>query len=198
MIAFISGTIDAVSTDSITIDHDGMGWEIFYPHVSDVHVGQRVKVYTYLHISENDMRLFGFSAQEEKQLFLRLISVKGLGPKTAMNILSRDKYEKTIAAIEEGDVKYLKAMPGIGPKAASQIVLDLKGKLVPVASKNTSSSKEELPKEMAEAAEGLKNFGYRPNEIEKAVTIMKKSPGLRTEEYLKIGLRALMNSRLGG
>lgn len=198
MIAFINGTIDAISADSITVDHAGMGWEIYYPHVSDVHAGQQIKVYTYLHISENDMRLFGFSSQDEKQLFLRLISVKGLGPKTAMNILSRDKYEKIIAAIEAGDVKYLKSMPGIGPKAASQIVLDLKGKLVPVAPKNNASAAEELPKKMAEAAEGLKNFGYRPNEIEKAVNIMKKSPGLRTEDYLKIGLRVLMNNRLGG
>ena len=198
MIAFIDGIIDSYNADSIVLNHDGMGWQIFYPHIDQIHLNEEVKVYTYLHISENDMRLFGFSSQDEKQLFLRLISVKGLGPKTAMNILSRDKYEKIIAAIEAGDVKYLKSMPGIGPKAASQIVLDLKGKLVPVAPKNNASEAEELPKEMAEAAEGLKNFGYRPNEIEKAVNIMKKSPGLRTEDYLKIGLRALMNNRLGG
>ena len=74
--------------DIAVINHEGMGWEVHYPHVDQVHLNEEMRIYTYLSISENDMRLYGFSSQEEKQLFLKLISVKGLGPKTAMAMLA--------------------------------------------------------------------------------------------------------------
>jgi Holliday junction DNA helicase RuvA len=150
---------------------------------------EEMRIYTYLSISENDMRLYGFSSEEEKQLFLKLISVKGLGPKTAMNMLSKKGYTEIIKAIENGDVKFLKSVPGVGPKAASQIILDLKGKLVDVSAKDR---KEELPQEIQDAAEALKSFGYKQGEIQKAVNIMCESPGLTVQQYIKIGLRALL------
>lgn len=188
MIAFISGKAAAVTADTIVVDHDGMGWEIIYPHCDRVHLNEDIKVFTYLHITENDMRLYGFESQNEKNLFLQLISVKGLGPKTAVNMLSRSQYDKLVTAIEEGDVKYLKTMPGIGAKAASQIVLDLKGKLVTVE----KETKKELPQEIEDAAEALKNFGYRQGEVSQAVNIMSEHPGLTVQEYIRMGLRALM------
>lgn len=195
MIAFIAGTVADVTKESIVIDHDGMGWEVYYPHPERVHTGDEVRVFTYLHIIENDMRLYGFETSGEKQLFMRLISVKGLGPKTAMGILAKADYDHIIAAIEGDDVKFLKSMPGIGPKAASQIVLDLKGKLVAV---EEEKKKKEVPQAVEEAAEGLKNFGYRQSEIAKAVNKMLEQPGLTTQEYLRIGLRALMKNSAGG
>lgn len=187
MIAFIDGKIVSYQDDVIVIDHDGMGWEVHYPHTDQVHLEEEVRIYTYLSISENDMRLYGFQDQTEKNLFLRLISVKGLGPKTAMTMLSKKGAKEIIAAIENGDVKFLKGMPGIGPKAASQIVLDLKGKLV-TAEKD---KKEELPQEIQDAAAALKNFGYKQAEIQKAVNIMCESPGLTVQAYIRIGLRTL-------
>lgn len=195
MIAFISGVVADVTKDTIVIDHDGLGWEVFYPHPERVHSGDEVRVFTYLHIVENDMKLYGFETGGEKQLFMRLISVKGLGPKTAMGILAKADYDHIIAAIEGDDVKFLKSMPGIGPKAASQIVLDLKGKLVAV---EEEKKKKDLPEAVQDAAEGLKNFGYRQAEIGKAVNKMLEKPGLSTQEYLRIGLRALMKNSAGG
>ena len=199
MIAFIKGTVASYTVDSVVIDHDGMGWEIAYPHTDHVSLNQEIKVYTYLHISENDMRLFGFESQEEKDLFLRLITVKGLGPKTAMNMLSKAGYDSIYGWIEEGNVTALKKMPGIGAKSASQIVLDLKGKLVaPAENPSGSSSVKSYPKEIDEALEGLKNLGYKSGELNGCAEYLNSHPGKKTEEYLKMGLRYLMNQKLGG
>ena len=200
MIAFIKGTVASYTADSLVVDHDGMGWEIAYPHTDRVSLNQEIKVYTYLHISENDMRLFGFESQEEKDLFLRLITVKGLGPKTAMNMLSKAGYDSIFGWIEEGNVNALKKMPGIGAKSASQIVLDLKGKLVAPADATTRKTvpASAYPKEIEDALEGLKNLGYQPRELNGVGDYMNTQPGLKTENYLRIGLRYLMKQKLGG
>ena len=89
MIAFIKGCVVSYTTDSVVLDHNGMGWQISYPHCDKISLNQEITIHTYMHISENDMSLYGFESDQEKQLFLRLISVKGLGPKTAMNMLGR-------------------------------------------------------------------------------------------------------------
>ena len=195
MIAFIKGTIVSVGADSIVIDHDGMGWELYYPHVEKVHSGETAQIYTYLQILENDMHLYGFESMQEKSIFLKLISVKGIGPKTAINILHKAGSNELINAIETGDVKFLKTMPGIGAKAASQIVLDLKGNLIPV---DTPQEKKSLPQEIQYACEALKSFGYRESEISKAVHIMKEKEGLTTQAYLKLGLQYLSKQALKG
>ena len=196
MIAFISGETADIFKDSIVIARDGMGWEVSYAHTDRVHIGDKIKIYTYLHVTENDMKLYGFETMQEKELFLRLISVKGLGPKTAMGVLAKAEVDRIIAAVEADDVKFLKSMPGIGPKAASQIVLDLKGKLVHTEKNNPQE--KDLPMEIEEAAQGLKNFGYKQGEIAKAVNKMLESPGLSVQEYIRIGLRALMKNSAGG
>lgn len=198
MIAFIKGTIAAYTADAVVVDHDGMGWEIAYPHTDRVSLNQEIKVYTYLHISENDMRLFGFESQEEKDLFLRLITVKGLGPKTAMNMLAKAGYDSIYGWIEEGNVTALKKMPGIGAKSASQIVLDLKGKLVAPAENSSKKVSAVYSSEINDALEGLKNLGYRPSELTGCADYLNQHQGLKTEEYLKMGLRYLMNQKLGG
>lgn len=196
MIAFIKGTVESCGSDWIIVDHDGMGWQMAYPHPEQVHIGQEIKVYTYLHISEQDVSMFGFESRNEKDLFLRLISVKGLGPKTAMNMLSRSSADAIIQAIETGNAQVLKKMPGIGGKTASQIILDLKGKLVAVETQNPKN-KTSYSAEIQDACEGLKNLGCRQSEVDTAAAYMNKSPGLTTEQYLKLGLQYLMKARGG-
>lgn len=195
MIAFIDGTITEITEEGIVLDYNGMGFEMSYPHLSDIRVGQSMRVHTYLHITENDMRLFGFASVEEKNLFLRLISVKGVGPKTAVGILRKAGYQDVFDAIAQNNVSFLKTMPGIGPKAASQIVLDLQGKLIQVSSKKET---KEVSPEIQDAADALQNFGYKQGEIAKAVNIMSEKPGLSTQEYIRIGLKALMKNSIGG
>lgn len=190
MIAFIKGIAAAYGADWIIVDNHGVGYQIAYPHTDRVTLHQDISVYTYMHISENDVSLFGFESMEEKELFTRLISVKGLGPKTAMNMLTKAGYDEIIAAVETGNVAALKKMPGIGAKSASQIVLDLKGKLV-AAPEADKTPAEVYPLEIRDAMEGLKNLGYKQNEINGAARVMNESPGLSTAEYLRIGLRFL-------
>lgn len=195
MIAFIRGKVESYTGDSIVIDHEGMGWQIAYAHTDKIHLGEDIKVYTYLHITENDMSLFGFESLQEKDLFLRLISVKGLGPKTAMALFTKASYEELISAIESGNVTFLKSMPGIGAKSASQIILDLKGKLVET---ETKTSKIKYPKEIEEAMDAMKNLGFKPNEIASAAKVMNEQPGLSTQDYIRIGLKFVNKSKLGG
>lgn len=191
MIAFIRGKVVSYGTDWIVVENQGIGWQMSYPHVENIRLNSEVSVYTYMHVTENDVSLFAFESQEEKELFLRLISVKGLGPKTAMNMLAHSGYTNVVKAIEDGNVAALKKMPGIGAKSASQIVLDLKGRLVaaPVRTQNTQA---QYPKEISEALEGLKNLGYKSGELGPAANKMSETPGLSTEEYLRIGLKFLM------
>ncbi len=192
MIAFIKGTITAYGADWIVIEQNGIGWKVFYPHTEAIHLNESVQIFTYMHITENDVSLFGFESQEEQDLFTRLISVKGLGPKTAINMLAHTTSNRLIASIEQGDVNLLKSMPGIGAKTASQIILDLKGKLV-----HTDKEKENYSSEINDACEALKNLGYKQGEITQAAKIMSESSNLSTEEYLKIGLQFLMKKKVG-
>lgn len=198
MIAFIKGTVASYGVDWVVVDQQGIGWQIAYPHTDEISLNQEVRIYTYMHISENDVSLYGFSSQEEKELFMRLISVKGLGPRTAMNMLTKAGYEVIISAIEDGNVAALKKLPGIGAKSASQIVLDLKGKLVPAATAVNAKPAQTYPDEIREALEGLKNLGYKGSELSSAADMMSKRPGLAVEEYLRLGLQHLMRQKLGG
>ncbi len=197
MIAFIKGIVQSYGSDWLIVDHNGMGWQIAWPHPDQVHLNQEITVYTYLHSTEQGMSLYGFSSQDEKELFLRLISVKGLGPRTALNMLAKTDVNQIISAIENGNVTTLKALPGIGAKTASQIVLDLKGKLI-TTHVEPSKSATKYGVEIMEACDGLKNLGYRQNEIDSAAAFMNERPGLQTEEYLKIGLQFLMKKKIGG
>ena len=177
MIAFIKGTVQSYGTDWLIIDHGGMGWKVAYAHTDQIHLNEEIMVYTYLHYTEAEMSLYGFESQQEMDLFLRLISVKGLGPKTAMNMLAKSSSDKIIAAVEAGDVKVLKSMPGIGAKTASQIVLDLKGKLVPVANRtNAKADETAYPPQIEEACEALRNLGYRQSDLNAAADYMSRNP----------------------
>ncbi len=192
MISFIKGTVAAYGVDYAVIENHGIGWHIFYPHTEDIRLNQEISVFTYMHLTENDISLFGFASQEEKDLFMKLIGVKGIGPKTAMNMLMTSGYDALVANIAEGNVAALKKIPGIGAKAASQIVLDMQGKLVTYeTTPKTKSQTVQYPPEIADALEGLKNLGYRPNELGPAAHQMMEQPGLTTAEYLRIGLRFL-------
>lgn len=199
MIAFIKGTIAAIGSDWLVIENDGIGWQIAYPHCDQVHLKQEVQIYTYLNYSDVDLSLYGFESNEEKELFQRLISVKGLGPKTAMGMLAKAGREKIISAVETGDVSALKKVPGIGAKTASQIVLDLKGKLVPVAPADSKAAgAAAYPVEIEDALQGLRNLGYKGSELSDAAAYLGSLGTKTTGEYLKAGLQYLNKKRTGG
>lgn len=192
MIAFIQGTVEAFGTDWIIINHDGMGFRLFYAHPESISLHQEMRVYTYMNVREDEISLFGFVDQQELEMFNHLIKVKGLGPKTAMNMLARHSYADIISSIEQGNLAFLKGIPGIGSKTASQILLDLKGKLV------TEKEEEHFSSDIQDAMDALKNLGYKTGEINIAAKRMNEQSGLSSDQYLKIGLQFLMKRRIGG
>ncbi len=188
MIAYIKGKVEVITLDQIVVEAYGIGYEIYFPKTEQIKIGQEVQIYTYENIREDEDTLFGFLNKSEKDLFVRLISVKGLGPKTALNILRASNYDAIVAAIETGDATFMKSMPGIGAKTASQIILDLKGKLVEPESKQASTSKE-----ISDALEALKALGYKQAECSQVLKHYANFPNKTTDEYVKIGLQYLIS-----
>lgn len=185
MYHYIKGVITSLERDHIVLDHHGMGYIIYVANPYDFKMGQEVTIYVYQQVREDAMLLFGFRSEDEKNLFLKLILVKGIGPKTAVGILACGDYNKVVGAIEEGNINYLKKIPGIGPKAAQQIILDLQGKLV--FDEKTSGVVDTTRQE---AEEVLKALGYKANEINAA---MKKiTEKLDTNGYVKKALSLLV------
>lgn len=185
MYHYINGTITDLRKDHIVLDHHGLGYMIYVANPYDYTRQQETKVYLYQQVREDAILLFGFKSEEEKNLFLKLIMVKGIGPKTALGILACGDYHKVVGAIEEGNINYLKKIPGIGPKAAGQIVLDLQGKLVLDAPESAT-----LDPARSEAEEVLKALGYKAPEISR---VMKKiSEDLDTNGYVKRALSLLV------
>ena len=189
MIAYIKGKVKSYNLETLILETNQIGYEIAYSHMDEVKLDEELEIYLFMQVSENDVSLYGFSSLEERELFKRLKSVKGMGAKTAMKVIMSRGYDQVMGDIEAGNVDNLKKIPGIGDKTARQIVLDLKGKLVEATS--TKNTAKEYPQEIKEAVEALKNYGFKKAELDKAANIMLESPGLSTEEYFGIGLRAL-------
>ncbi len=162
MIAFIKGTIHLIRNDYVIVDCNGVGYRIYVANLVNYQMNKEVLIYTYQHIREDANILFGFDSIDEYDLFLKLISVKGVGPKSALAMLSVASSNAIIEAIDQNDVKMLKSLPGIGAKTASQIVLDLRGKLIPPTNVEVKEEKNEA---LEEAFEALKSLGYKNNEL---------------------------------
>ncbi|SJZ99083.1 Holliday junction branch migration protein RuvA [Anaerorhabdus furcosa] len=192
MIAFIRGKVFAYGIDWIILDNQGIGYRINFGHPESVKLNQEIQIFTYQHVREDELSLYGFLSLEEQELFLKLISVKGLGPRTAMAMCSKFPYTQIVQSIENGDISFLKGMPGVGNKTASQIILDLKGKLV------SANKNEPVSTEIQDALEGLKSLGYKQGEIQSVANSLSERPGLSSDEYLKLGLQLLMKKKVGG
>jgi len=193
MIAFVKGTVYSFGLDHVIIETvSGIGYKVYYNHSQPLTLGQNILLFTYQQIREDAHVLFGFIRKEELELFEKLISVKGLGPKTALGILTAASYSQVVNAIEQGEVAFLKKMPGIGAKTASQIILDLKGKLV-----STEESKPVVNSKIMDAMEALKALGYKNAEIQAISKQMQEQDLATAEAYVKLGLQLLLK-RKGG
>lgn len=187
MYFYLNGIIKLHQKQAIVIDVNGVGYIVCVSHPEDYPIGSQVLVYTVFYVRENEQFLVGFKTFEEKQLFTRLVSVKGVGPKTAMSALGSSTPQKLVEAISSSNMLYLTSLDGVGPKAASQIILDLRGKLT----LNTSSTGE---KELDDAISGLISFGFTKKEVMDAVSRIS-AHGLKTEEYISQALRLLNGNR---
>ena len=181
MIYFLRGVIHQVDNDSVVIDVNDVGYQVFVSHVTNYEVGQKVLLYTYNVVREDENYLIGFSDVEERNVFLSLIKVKGLGPKTVIGALSATTPQDVINAISSNNVAFLKKLPGLGAKAAGQIILDLKGELT--GSKGN-------PKQYEEVYDALKSLGFKGAAIDRVLATINE-PNATTEDVLRIALSRL-------
>lgn len=179
MIYYLKGTIFKIFSDSAVIDVNGTGYQVLLSHPEVYKEGEEALIYTHQVVREDEQYLVGFISEEEKAVFMSLIRVKGLGPKTAINALSATTPSQVIAAISSNNVAYLKKLPGIGAKAAAQIILDLKGEL-------TGGDKGD-PTVYEDVYDALKEMGFKGAAIDRVLASINE-PNATSEEILKIAL----------
>ena len=186
MYDYIKGTITALKNNAIVLDNNGIGYLIYVSNPYSFETGKEYKVFVYQKVAEDENCLYGFKTTEEKDLFLKLISVKGLGCKMALPILAVGSINGIMDAIERENVLYLKKFPKIGDKLAKQIVLDLKGKLEFIGvgiSDDVVTTENELK-------EVLIGLGYKEKELKPVLA--KVDTSLSIEEQVKDALKLLL------
>ena len=183
MFDYIKGIITNIGSNYIVLENNNIGFIIYTASPYSFKVGDNMCVYTYSYVREDSFDLYGFKTIDERNIFIKLISVKGIGPNGALAILANGDIPGLTNAIENGDSRYLQKFPGIGPKASGQIILDLKGKLVNVKVIN--------PK-INDVKEALKSLGYNNQELRKLDDFLNNNLDLSIEELIKQSLRKLI------
>ena len=181
MYGYIKGIVTEIESSYIILENNNVGYLIYVANPYSFQVDNEYKVYTYTQIKEDEHLLYGFKEKEEKELFLKLISVKGLGCKMALPILATSSIRGIADAIDRENILYLKKFPKIGDKVARQIILDLKGKLT--VSGNVSVNNNEL-------VDVLLSLGYKNPEIKKVIPNVKQD--LSLEDQVKEALKLLL------
>ena len=187
MYNYLYGRITEKGIDYIVVECGGVGYHVYVSRADDFNREEFTKVYTYLAVREDDMSLYGFKTKDEKNLFLKIINVSGIGPKTAITMLSVTTPQSFIQAIELGNTGYLKKLPGVGAKSASQIILDLKGKLVV---DTVETVKVEVNKDLDDTREALKGLGFKASDIDSVLKVVGQEK-MTSQHYLKKALQLL-------
>ncbi len=183
MYSYMKGVVTEEEANHIVIETAGVGYFIYVSNPFQFELNQEAKVYVYNHIREEENSLYGFKTKEEKELFLKLLNVKGVGPKLVMPMLATGSVNGIIDAIDRENILYLKKFPKVGDKVARQIILDLKGKL---AVSDESSSVGGFD-ELVSVLEGL---GYKTGDIKKILPNIDGNKSI--EEQVKEALKLLL------
>ena len=181
MYSYIKGIVVGYDGNYIILDNNNIGYSIFVSNPYSFKLNEECKVYLYNHIKEDENSLYGFKSLEEKNLFLKLINVKGIGPKMAMPLFAGGNIKGIYDAINSDNVTYLTRFPKIGDKIAKQIILDLKGKL--------TSQTDLFKYDSRELIEVLESLGYKSNDIKKIIN--KVDNDLSLENQIKEALKLL-------
>lgn len=202
MYEYLTGTITHVFPAYIVVENNGIGYliNVANPFRFKTDETKQEKIYLHQVVRENEIALYGFSDFNEKQLFLKLISVSGIGPKSALAILANEDHNGFVSAVNNDDDAYLTKFPGIGKKTAKQIILDLKGKLGGLESGKPLKGQQDLEivaeqasPYLKEALEALLALGYTKTEVKKTGRKLLDFKGDSTDEYLRQALRLMMN-----
>ena len=200
MYLYIKGSLEVKTKGYIVVECNGIGYKIFMSDKSlnEVgNIGDKVKVYTHYHVREDEISLYGFKTDEELRMFELLLSVSGIGARSAITMLSNIEPSEFAFAVISDDVDSMTKIPGIGKKTAQRLILELKDKL---KSEEIERNKEEIEKEIKEveglneAVSALQVLGYSRREIDSAFEKADLS-GLSTEDIIKKGLMLLANNK---
>lgn len=193
MYEYLNGVVVDINPAYIVIDVNGVGYLVNVANPYSFKPDEKQKVYVHQAVSETENTLYGFKKYADKELFLNLLKVKGIGPKSALAILANDDHQGFIRAVNNDDVNYLKKFPKIGPKAAKQIILDLNGK---ITSNEPSGPLFEMPtttnNTLDEAIEALAALGYSERELKKITPKLDELSNQTTDQYISAGLKLLM------
>ncbi len=191
MIASVRGKLIFMSVDHAVIETGGIGWMIFAPRnvLGNLgEMGSEVLLYTYMHIREDIMALYGFATLDQRHLFETLLSVSGVGPRVALSLLSSGSTDEVRVAIAGGDTTRLSRVPGIGKKMAERIALELKGKIA-VAGVTSAMPTAAASAANADLSETLISLGFSAAEANAAIAALPADAPTALEERLRIALR---------
>ncbi|MFN7904146.1 MAG: Holliday junction branch migration protein RuvA [Pseudobdellovibrionaceae bacterium] len=192
MIGLLQGEVFSVTEDSLYLLVNGVGYEVASTHPNidqwSTLVGEKVTIWIYTHVREDEITLFGFQSQEEKSFFLSLLKVNGVGPRLAMNILSGASLNSIRLMIENSDAKGLSQIPKVGKKTAEQMILTLKGKLVQIEKEKPVVQRQHH----REVVFALTNLGFKPSDVEQYVAELPTEIVL--EEAIRQGLQKFSQS----
>lgn len=195
MYDYIKGKLSKITAKFIVVETAGLGYVIYVanPYSFSGYVNQEVTIYLHQVIRDDAHLLFGFHTENEKEIFLNLISVSGIGPTTALAIIAVDDNEGLVSAIDNSDIKYLTKFPKIGKKTAQQMILDLSGKFIEASGESATSRKvsSEQNSNLEEAMEALLALGYKAAELKK-VKAFFEGTNETVEQYIKSSLKMLM------
>lgn len=197
MIAFVKGELDSVEENRIVVENNGIGYEILVPlSVAGnlPYIGSSIKIYTYLHVREDILQLYGFLTRDELEMFRLVITVNGIGPKGALAIFSVMDADSLRVAILSEDTKSITKAPGIGAKAAAKLILELKDKcsledILDGGQKDVSQSGMMETDASKDAVQALVALGYSNSEALRAVRKVAVEPGMDVEAILKESLK---------
>jgi len=196
MISFIRGVVTQVLTDSVILDNNGLGWQVFMSGSALgrlPHSGDTAMLYTHMQMREDGASLFGFLELQERQLFEMLISVTGVGPKAALSILSVLSPSQLIVAILSDDITSLCKAPGVGKKTAQRISLELRDKIKSKEAESNVSPQQSLvpnQEERQDAIDALITLGY--SRADAVSSVMETAlPEMKTEQIIRLALRKL-------
>lgn len=201
MYEYIKGTVKEVNPSYLVLDNQGIGYHILIanPFRLSSKINEETTVYIYYGVTQDDVRLYGFINREEKELFLKLIGVSGIGPKSALAILAAEDHVGLIRAIEDNNTKYLQNFPGVGKKTAAQIVLDLQGKLSELSPEVNlvfgDGTKDAVGKnvELEEAIEALNVLGYTKRDIKRVTPKLEALDAASADDYIREALKHLIH-----
>ena len=199
MIEYIRGIVDELAHTQVVLEAAGVGYAlgISLNTYTAIQGKQQVRLFVYEYIREDAWQLYGFATRAERELFMLLINVQGIGCQTARMILSAFTPADLAGIVQAEEVRTLKSVKGIGPKAAGRIVMDLKDKMMSFMGENSmgdggSASMTVVPAMVEEAVQALTVLGFSPAPAQKVVMqLAKEQPGLQVEQLIKLALKML-------